>query len=339
MSSVVLGIESSCDETAAAIVDGVYRVRSNVIASQHDLHQRYGGVVPEIASRAHLERALPVVRQALAEANVSWSDIDAIAVGNRPGLIGSLLVGTSIGKALAWTLDVPLIGVDHVHAHVLAGLLNDSEPMWPALGFVVSGGHTSLIMMESALEWTVVGRTIDDAVGEAYDKVGTMLGLPHPGGPAVDALATTGDPLTIAFPVANLGRESLDFSFSGLKTAVLYAAKGVPTKEVPPLDDARRRDLAASFQHAAVKALMRNLRRALDRFEPKTILLGGGVAANGVLRAAVQAEADARAIPLRLPAIDYCLDNGAMIALAGLLRHQHGERDDWTLVPAATSRP
>ena len=344
MSGLVLGIESSCDETAAALVDKSHRVLSNVVASQHDLHEEYGGVVPEIASRAHLERSLPVIRKALADANASWCDIEAIAAGHRPGLIGSLLVGTSIAKALAWTLGVPLIGVDHVHAHLLAGLLNDKEPQWPAVGFVASGGHTSLMRMKSALHWEVIGRTIDDAVGEAYDKVGSILGLPYPGGPAIDRLASTGDPSAVDLPVANLGRESLDFSFSGLKTAVLYAAHGAPaaphrgqTKETPPLDDPRRADLAASFQHAAVKALMRTLRRALDRVQPKTLLIGGGVAANSALRMQVQEEATRRSIALRLPPFEYCLDNGAMIALAGLVRHQNGECDDWTLVPAATS--
>lgn len=348
MSSLILGIESSCDETAAALVDHAHCVRSSVVASQHDLHQEFGGVVPEIASRAHLERSLPVLRSTLKGAGAQWSDIEAVAVGHRPGLIGSLLVGTSLAKAIAWTLGVPLIGVDHVHAHLFAGLLNRTEPEWPALGFVVSGGHTSLMALDGPLSPVLLGRTIDDAVGEAFDKVGAILGLPHPGGPAIDRLAEEGNPTALDLPIANLGRGSLDFSFSGLKTAVLYATLGQPnnrgrakTKTVPPLDEGRRADVAASFQRAAIAALMRNLRRAIDQSPStvKTLLVGGGVASNSALRAALGEETESRGIELRLPPVEYCVDNAAMIALAGLFKHQAGEHDDWTLVPAATMSP
>ena len=344
---LVLGIETSCDETAAAVVGHTSQVLSNVVASQHELHQEFGGVVPEIASRAHLERGLPVIRRAISDAGIALSDLDAVAVGHRPGLIGSLLVGTSLGKAFAWSLGIPLIGVDHVHAHMVAGMLDATEPEWPAVGLVVSGGHTSLYALDSPLQRRRLGHTIDDAVGEAFDKVGAILGLPHPGGPEVDRIATHGDPTTIDFPVAQLGRESMNFSFSGLKTSVLYAAKGPPAQarkgrmkplpEVPVLDEQRRSNIAASFQRAAITAIMKNLRKAIDVVKPKSILVGGGVSANSALRSTLIEEANSRNIDLRLPSADFCLDNAAMIAATGAIRYAAGQRDDWTLAPAATS--
>ncbi|MHC4774080.1 MAG: tRNA (adenosine(37)-N6)-threonylcarbamoyltransferase complex transferase subunit TsaD, partial [Planctomycetota bacterium] len=288
---VILGLETSCDETAAAVVAGGTRVRSNVIATQHDLHRRYAGVVPEIASRAHLERIVPVVREALGEADLGYGDLDAVAVGHRPGLIGSLLVGTSAAKALAWSLGRPLIGVDHIVAHLHAGLL-DAEPLPDptagALGLVVSGGHTSLLLVRSALEVELVGKTLDDAAGEAYDKAAVILGLGYPGGPEVDRLAGRGDDRAHDFPVAMLGRDSLDFSFSRLKTALLYAVRGQPRAgnrggryehDAPQLDDGARADFAASFQRAVVAAIMGKLERALDRFDVSALLVGGGVVA------------------------------------------------------------
>ena len=338
--TMVLGIETSCDETAFAVVTDGTHVCSNVVATQHELHAEYGGVVPEIASRAHLERCLPALRSALAEAGVELNELDAIAVGNRPGLIGSLLVGTSLAKALAWSLDIPVIGVDHVHAHMVAGLLESPPPQWPAVGLVVSGGHTSLFSLQDPLVLTRLGRTIDDAVGEAFDKVGSILGLPHPGGPEIDRLACKGDPEAIPLPVANLGRESLDFSFSGLKTAVLYAAKGPPNTKSPPppLDEQRRANMAASFQRAAITAIMRNLRKAIKRVQPKTLLVGGGVSANSALRRIITEEAAEGGLDLRLPAPEFCLDNAAMIAATGALHLAADQCDDWTLAPSATSR-
>ncbi|MCH2161395.1 MAG: tRNA (adenosine(37)-N6)-threonylcarbamoyltransferase complex transferase subunit TsaD [Phycisphaerales bacterium] len=345
--TLVLGVETSCDETAAAVVTDRLEVRSSIVASQHDLHAEYGGVVPEIASRAHLQRILPTVRKAVAEAEISLGDLDAVAVGHRPGLIGSLLVGTSLGKALAYALGIPVIGVDHVHAHLVSGLLDSTEPPFPAVGLVVSGGHTSLYRLDGPLAVERLGRTIDDAVGEAFDKVGSILGLPHPGGPAVDQLARTGDAKAETFPIANLGRESMDFSFSGLKTAVLYAANGPPGRPdgrgtrkppPPPLDDHRKANLAASFQHAAITAILRNLRKAIELVKPRTLLVGGGVTANSALRSVLESEAEDRGLELRLPPSGYCLDNGAMIAGLGSLRFAAGEHDDWTLAPAATSR-
>ncbi len=342
---LVLGIETSCDETAAAVADGVWRVRGAAVAVQHDLHQTYGGVVPEIASRAHLERMLPVIRRALDEADATLADLDAIAVGHRPGLIGALLVGTSAAKGLGIGLGVPLIGVDHVHAHLLSGLLIDRDdapraslPL-PAIGLVVSGGHTNLYDVEDPTEPRRLGRTIDDAIGEAFDKVGAMLGLPHPGGPGVERLAADGDPEALALPVANLGKDRLDFSFSGLKTAVRYAALGAPGRDAPPLSDARRADVAASFQRAAIAALRRNLRRAIDRLpEARGLLVGGGVVANAAVRRMLAEEAERGGLDLVVPDLRWCQDNGAMIAALGALRLDVGKTDPLTLVPSATTR-
>lgn len=348
---LVLGIESSCDETAAGVVEDGVRVRSNVIASQHALHAEYGGVVPEIASRAHVERLTPVVRSAVGDAGVSLSDIGAVAVGNRPGLIGALVVGVSAGKALAWSLGVPLVGVDHVRAHLYSGLLASSSgaapaehDLFPALGLVVSGGHTALFRCESPIEITRLGSTIDDAVGEAYDKCAAILGLGHPGGPTVDRLARGGNDRAYDFPISRLSAESLDFSFSGLKTSVLYAVRGTPhAREGRPtawqrdgreLSDGEKADVCASFQRSAVGAVTLKLRRALESDQGRgvrAILVGGGVSANSRLRADLTAlAADAR-VRLVLPAMEYCLDNGAMIAGLGWRRLQAGQSDDLTL--------
>ncbi|MHC4448021.1 MAG: tRNA (adenosine(37)-N6)-threonylcarbamoyltransferase complex transferase subunit TsaD [Planctomycetota bacterium] len=341
----ILGIETSCDETAAAIVEGTSRVLSNVIATQHDLHSRYAGVVPEIASRAHLERIVPVIRQALEEARVGFEDLDAIAVGHRPGLIGSLLVATSAAKALASSLGKPLVGVDHVVAHLHAGLLDDEPIAYPALGLVVSGGHTCLFLVEGVLEVTLLGRTIDDAVGEAFDKAGAILGLSYPGGPAVDKLAQRGRDRAHALPVPMAGRDSLDFSFSGLKTALLYAVHGGPPGRGhgasggngARLSDHEKADFAASFQRAAVAALVAKVRQGLDRQKVGTLLVGGGVCANSRLRAELEALAAARGLDLRLPKMAYCLDNAAMIAGLGAAKYAAGELADWTLSASARS--
>jgi len=335
-----LGIETSCDETAAAVVvDGV-AVRSNVIASQHDLHERFGGVVPELAGRAHVERVLPVLREAIARAGMGWGELDAIAVGNRPGLIGSLLVGVGAAKALAWSLGVPLLGIDHVEAHLHAGLLDSPPAEHPALGLVVSGGHTSLFLIQAPGEPQEIGRTIDDAIGEAYDKVGVLLDLPYPGGPEVDRLARSGDPRAFEFPESLPRRDSIDFSFSGLKTAVLYSIRPPkghghgrrPAESAmraqPPLDDRRRADIAASFQRAAIAVVLRKLGLAFDRHPARSLLVGGGVSANSLLRAELDRFARERRLELRLPRMEYCLDNGAMIAGAAFHRLQRGQVDD-----------
>ncbi len=357
----LLGIESSCDETAASVVradDGAMRVLSDVVSTQHDLHERYKGVVPEIASRAHVERILPVIRLALSEAGLTYRDLDGIAVGHRPGLIGSLLVGTSAAKALAWSLERPLIGVDHVAAHLFAGLLDRDPCRFPALGLVVSGGHTSLFLVRDPLHLELLGRTIDDAIGEAFDKAATMLGLGYPGGPQVDRLAASGDDRAVEFPVAWLGRDTdgerrLDVSFSGLKTALLYAVRGVPERRPrgaprgqPPtyrrsaadLGERERADLAASFQRAAVHGVMKVVERAIDRYpEATTLLVGGGASANSRLRAELSALAAARSLDLRLPPLRWCIDNAAMIAGYGTYRLAAGESDDLGLAPQPMS--
>lgn len=339
-SPLILGIESSCDETAAAVVRGGRQVLSNVIATQHDLHERYAGVVPEIASRAHIERIVPVIREALERADASYENLHAIAVGNRPGLIGSLLVGVSAAKALAWSLGIPIIGVDHLHAHLFAGLLDDEPAAFPALGLVVSGGHTSLYFMRSPLEVRLLGRTIDDAVGEAYDKAATILQLGYPGGPRLDKLAQLGNENAFDLPISQLGKTSLDFSFSGLKTALLYAVCGQPVgrggdaampRDASLLSDLEKADFAASFQRAAVSAILLKVRRAFKTHKVKTLLTGGGVTANSRLRRELTDLAKARGIDVRLPRMAYCMDNAAMIAGYAAWPYEAGRFDDWSL--------
>jgi N6-L-threonylcarbamoyladenine synthase len=340
----ILGIETSCDETAAAVVVGGARVLSNVIATQHELHEEYAGVVPEIASRAHLERILPVLHEAMREADVNFEQLHAVAVGHRPGLIGSLLVGVSAAKALAWSIDRPLIGVDHIHAHLHAGLL-DAEPVaYPALGLVVSGGHTSLFLVTAPLEVTLLGRTIDDAIGEAYDKAATILEIGYPGGPQLDALAQEGDDRAHELPISRLESDSLDFSFSGLKTALLYAVRGKPIgrgaeahfeRDASQLSRREQADFASSFQRAAVRAIMIKLDRALERHEVSTLLVGGGVSANSRLRRELIELGEQRSLDVRLPDMAYCLDNAAMIAGLAAARYDAGQFDDWTLSASA----
>lgn len=342
---LTLGFETSCDETACAVVREGRFVLSNAIATQTELHEGYGGVVPEIAGRAHVERIIPIMRRALADAGVAARDIDAIAVGHRPGLIGSLLVGVCAAKAAALALGVPLIGADHVQAHLIAGTLDtDADPPMPAMGLVVSGGHTATYLVGSPIDAQRLGGTRDDAIGEAYDKAAAILGLPYPGGPRLDALAQhpAANAWAVEFPVSRLEEGSLDFSFSGLKTAVLYAVRGVPTRPgrptatPPPLTDERVRDLAASFQRAACHAVMLKMGRALDALAEsgircQSILAGGGVTANSRLRKELTALAGERGLELRLPKMEYCLDNAAMIAALGARRLMAGHADDLAL--------
>jgi N6-L-threonylcarbamoyladenine synthase len=368
--TLVLGIETSCDETAAAVVEwrsGAPRVRSNVVSSQHDLHERYAGVVPELASRAHLERIVPVVREALASAGVDAGTLHAVAVGNRPGLIGSLLVGNAAAKAYAWSLGIPILGIDHVAAHLAAGLIDAPPPTWPALGLVASGGHTHLFRMHDPLHAELLGRTIDDAVGEAFDKAATILDLGYPGGPRLDARSSEGNPDAVRFPLPRLTARSvrgaaaepavaadpdartLDFSFSGLKTALLYAVRGVPPSpgRAPPpapepLTPQRVSDLCASFQAAAVAQVVDVVARAHARLAasgqaPRTLLVGGGASANRRLRAELASLGERLGMEVRLPALAYCLDNAAMIAALAHWRLAAGERDDLRLAPSARS--
>lgn len=350
---LTLGIESSCDETACAIVEGERVVRSSVVASQFELHAMFGGVVPEIASRAHAERVLPIIQRAMDEAGATREDLSLIAVGHRPGLIGSLLIGLTAAKALSWSWGLPLVGVDHVHAHLhAADLGRDTPPDYPALGLVVSGGHSSIYRVAAPAQMQRLGATIDDAIGEAFDKAAAILRLPQPGGPAIDALAREpdADDRAFDFPVSRLGKDSLDLSFSGLKTAVLYEVNGRPQpRKVPgkpelraeppePLTDVRRRDIAASFQRAAVRAITVKLERALEHAPGvRTLIAGGGVCANSRLRVELESFAEAKGLQLRIPPMAYCVDNAAMIAGLGRVLHARGESADLTLEAVPTT--
>jgi N6-L-threonylcarbamoyladenine synthase len=311
----ILGIETSCDETAAAVVERATLVRSSVIASQIDRHARYGGVVPEIASRAHVEMLTPVVAQALVEAAVADDEIDAVAATTGPGLVGSLLVGVSAAKALALVWDVPFVGVNHLEGHLYASFLEEPDLEMPLVVLLVSGGHTLLVHMEDHGRYRLLGSTIDDAAGEAFDKVARFLGLGYPGGPLIDKLAATGDPGAIAFPRGMIDRDDErrhDFSFSGLKTAVVNHVRKNP--------DVATADVAASFQEAVVDVLVTKARRAAQEVGAAGLCLGGGVAANSQLRERLVDACKDDGIRPFVPSLAMCTDNAAMIAAAGWWR-------------------
>ena len=302
VTGLILGIETSCDETAAALVTDAGEIRSSVVASQAELHARFGGVVPEVASRRHLELVTPVIREALTAGNATLADVDRVAVTQGPGLIGALLVGLAAAKAVAWSRRLPLVPVDHLDGHV-ASLYLQPEPLEPPfLCLLASGGHTMLLDVRSHTEQELLGSTLDDAAGEAFDKGARLLGLGYPGGGEIDRLARDGNPSAYDFPVARV--PGLDFSFSGLKTALLYAVRDLSEEELA----ARRADLAASYQHAIVRALVERVREAAEQTGRQRIAIVGGVAANSALRAALP---EAAAAPLAL-----CTDNAAMIASA-----------------------
>ncbi len=330
--TAILGIETSCDETAAAVVDDGYRVRSNVVATQIDLHRRYGGVVPEIASRAHIERLDVVIRQALEEAGVTGrhgpeSAIDCLAVTHQPGLVGSLLIGVTAAKTLSWLWGKPLVAVDHVMAHALSPAIEVRPAPWPAIALIVSGGHTTLYHVRDFDAIERLGATTDDAAGEAFDKVATILGLPYPGGPQIEKLAASGDPTAVEFPRTLLGPDSLDFSFSGIKTAVLYHVHG-KGRTSGGLDRWTRRqlvDIAAGFQQAVVDVLVTKTLRAVERTGARAVTLGGGVAANQCLRAALADECRRQGLAFYAAAMPYCLDNAAMIAAYGYHLYRRGK--------------
>ena len=314
----LLAIESTCDETAAAVVDQSLQVLSNVVASQTDLHERFGGVVPEIASRAHLQRILPVIDESLTHAGVGLSEISAVAVANEPGLVGSLLVGLTAAKTLAMALDVPLVAVNHIQAHIYACRMVAGRDVFPAVGFVVSGGHSNLYDCSTCVDYELLGSTIDDAAGEAFDKVAQILGLSYPGGPAIERTAKAGDAKAFSFPRTFLKDDRLEFSFSGLKTAVLYAAKGTPGSHtvVPPLTEQRVADLAASFQQAAVDVLVSKCEQALRQTGRQTLCVGGGVAANLLFREQLGDMTTRLGVELIVAPLEYCTDNAAMAAMA-----------------------
>jgi N6-L-threonylcarbamoyladenine synthase len=335
----ILGIETSCDETAAAVVEDGHTVRSNVVHSQIALHQRFRGVVPEVASRSHTERILPIVSQALTEAQVTPEELAAIAVTHRPGMVGCLLVGMAAAKALAWRFNRPLIGVDHVQAHVHTGLLADPDMPLPALCLVASGGHTALYRLTEPGKSERLGTTRDDAAGEALDKGASLLGLSYPGGPSIEKEGKEGDKAAFKLPRTLLDKSSLDFSFSGLKTALLYTLQpqGTPKPDGPPTGQ-KLKDLAASYQEAVVDVLIKKLTRAAEQHEVRSLCIGGGVAKNQRLRERIQSEPRLRELHLVLPPMDLCADNGAMIAGLGSISLRNGLTSPLDLDAVATAQ-
>ena len=336
----ILALESSCDETAAAVVVDGKQVLSSVVASSQQLHEKYGGVVPEIASRAHIENLYPVLQEALSQAGIGPDDIDAVAVANQPGLTIALVVGVTAAKTLAFMWDKPLIAVNHIHAHLHSALLEQNEYPLPAVALVVSGGHSSLYACDSPLDLKLLGCTTDDAAGEAFDKVASILGLPYPGGPSIEKAARQGDPRAIRFPRSMLGPDSLDFSFSGIKTAVLYHCRGQDMKgdnRVSEMSEQEIADIAASFQAAVIDVLVQKTQRAIQRLNARTVLLGGGVAANTVLRQTLQTLCDRSGVTLLVAPKRYCTDNAVMIGALAYHKYRAGLFADLSLEAKATA--
>ena len=322
----VLGIESSCDETGVAVYDtavgGAAGLRAHAVYSQIALHAEYGGVVPELASRDHVRKLLPLIRQTLAEAGLGVGDLDGVAYTAGPGLVGALLVGAGVARSLAWGLDLPAIGVHHMEGHLLAPLMEDDPPAAPFVALLVSGGHTQLVAVDAIGSYRLLGETLDDAAGEAFDKTAKMMGLPYPGGPQLAKLAETGTPGAYKFSRPMTARPGVDFSFSGLKTQVLLAWRGSDQT------DTTRADIARGFEDAVVDTLAIKCERALDAAGCNTLVVAGGVGANQRLRAKLHAMAERRGGRTCFPRPALCTDNGAMIAFAGALRLQAGQRDD-----------
>jgi N6-L-threonylcarbamoyladenine synthase len=337
----ILGIETSCDETAAAVVADGRIIKSSIVASQTKLHEKYGGVVPEIASRAHIEKIYPVITEAMEQAGATKDNIDAIAVANQPGLTIALVVGVTAAKTLSLTWDKPLIAINHLHAHLQSAMLTKEDLKLPAVALIVSGGHTCLYDYQSPFEPKLLGSTIDDAAGEAFDKVANILKLPYPGGPSIEKAAKKGNPKSIKFPRSMLGRDSLDFSFSGIKTAVLYYCRGQDMKgedKVDSMNEQEIANIAASFQAAVIDVLVKKTQWAAKKIGAKTVLLGGGVAANTALREALQNICDNAKPPLTLLIAPkkYCTDNAVMVASLGYHKFKAGIFVDLTLEPKAS---
>lgn len=327
MSDLIMGIETSCDETAAAIVEDGKKIISNVVASQINIHQKYGGVVPEIASRKHMEYIIPVIDKALDESEKKITDLSAIAVTYGPGLIGSLLVGLSVAKAMAYAQNIPLIGINHLEAHIYANFLEHNEIKPPFVCLIVSGGHTSLVYIRNFGEYKLLGQTKDDAAGEAFDKIAKVLDLGYPGGPIIEKLAKEGEPSSIKFPRPLLNDKSYDFSFSGLKTAVVYYIKELKeeNKNIPVSD------ILASFQQAVIDVLVKKTIKAALKFKTKQIILAGGVAANNSLRREIKEKADLLNIKVFYPSIFLCTDNAAMVASAGYYKFKENKKSSLNL--------
>src|SRR5438105_3736947 len=330
---LVLGIETSCDETAAAIVRDGREIVSSVIASQVPIHERFGGVVPELASREHLDKIVPIVDEAFTRAEIKQSDIDGIAVTIGPGLVGSLLVGVSYAKAMAYALNQPLVGINHIEGHIYSVCFENPPIEYPAMALIVSGGHSNIFYVPTPGKYKVVSRTRDDAAGEAFDKVAKMLALSYPGGPVIERLAREGNPKAVKFALPRMGDNRPDFSFSGLKTAV---TKHVRESGLQPMKNGEPpsqgiKDLAASFQSTVVRSLVSTMEKVAAEYHPRTLILGGGVACNNSLRDACREAAERLGVPVYFPSQHLSTDNAAMIAAAGTVKLQAGERAGWDL--------
>jgi len=328
--SVILAIESSCDETSVAICNNG-KITANVIANQ-TIHQNYGGVVPELASRVHQQNIVPVIQQALIDAKVSKNDINAVAFTRGPGLLGSLLVGVSFAKSFALALELPLISVNHMHAHILAHFIEDPKPSFPFLCLTVSGGHTQIVLVKDYFDMEIVGQSLDDAAGEAFDKTAKILNLPYPGGPLIDKHARNGNPLAFKFPEPQI--KDLNYSFSGLKTAILYFIRD-HEKENPNFIQENLDDICASVQHSIVHILLNKLKKAAQQYHIKDIAIAGGVSANTGLRSALAEKAEQLGWNVYIPAFEYCTDNAAMIAIAAHYKYLNKEFVGQDIAPAS----